>query len=334
MVKKIIYLLIILTCSFSYAEEKWQESSSGLKYKIEGISNAEIRKSKKAIEDWQKHTIKLFRQLDEMNINYQDLSYFQQAYEKIVFGLIYHYNVASGNKQGVPVAAVSPRSLMQKIGVRNGDIITSINDKSLVNDLESNSAGQWITALELTQLLKELDDGDYLSIEIIRDEQKILLESKVTSSKIPAVYLKANPLPAQLAASKADTVSNCGYIKSISQLAHSNELSPVEILSVNGKHINKRSSIKLSPGKYEIEVKEKFEKNQLLKKYIPKYHAGGRVLSRLKNKRYSVKTITLNVRKGKRYILAGRLKSGQIKTMTNYWKVDVSEENKACKESL
>ena len=100
MSKNIIIFLFILTNNQMTVADEWQKSDQGLKYKIEGVSNEDVEKSKGPIEIWQRQTSKLFSKLDELGVDYSNLNYQQMPFEKVVYGLIYSYSMVSVNKRG------------------------------------------------------------------------------------------------------------------------------------------------------------------------------------------------------------------------------------------
>jgi len=278
-----------------------------LQYIIEGLSNEEIQRSRKAVELWQKQTAKLFSELDELNIDYSDLNYQQMPFEKIVYGLIYSYDIKLSNPKGVPIVAVSPTSLMSKIGILNGDIISKINNVILTDINDSNSKGQWLAASNLTTKLKSLNDGDTLSIEVIRNNKTINLAGNVISAKTPYLTLSTT--------NSENKLSNCSYLRTLEKSKPLKNLYTAEILSIDGKQFNNRSTIKLLPGKHEIEVKE---------------HIQSRRLSNNIQIKYRKKVHVLNITEGRQLTVSALLNKELARDKNNYWSVDIIEIDKSC----
>jgi serine protease Do len=72
-----------------------------------------------------------------------------------------------GAPEGVLVASVAEGSVAQKMGVRAGDVITAVNESSVR------------TPADLRRRLQTLNDGDRISLAVVRDRKAQTLEGKV-----------------------------------------------------------------------------------------------------------------------------------------------------------
>jgi hypothetical protein len=306
-IKNILIILLLLNSYQAASDDNWQQNKLGMKYKIEGLSESELQTSKKAVELWQKQTAKLFATLNELNVDYSDFSYQQLPFEKIVYGLIYSYDIKSSNAKGVPIVAVSPGSMMSKIGIQNGDIIAKINHINLSDTMGTEANGQWLAATRLTEQLKSLKDGDSLSINIVRNNQAHVLTGNVISSKIPYFTLSIGD--------SEDEVSNCSYLRTLPNPKPFDNLYTAEILSINGSRFNNRSRIKLLPGTHEIEVKE---------------HIQSKKLSNNIQAKYRKKTHTINVVEGRQLTVSAYLNKELARDKDNYWSVNITDIEKHC----
>ncbi len=303
---KLILIVVLLALNLSaksFADTPLEDEE----YQIDNITEEEQQRASAALKQWRKQTEELFKQLQRLDIDYSGLEYSQPSSEKISFGLVYSYDAKVGSKKGVPIAAVSPMSLMHNLGVRTGDIITSVNKRSLKNQLESNSKEQWLTALILTEKLRSLSDGDTITVEIERSGNKISIQGLVESTKTPSFTLKVN--------TEASTLSNCGTVSTYYRAKKRLQLHPVEIISIDGERIRNRSSIKLSEGLHKLEVKEQIQ--------------SGRLSNNIRN-RYRIKSLEINVVNGVQYTIVSKFNEELARDKENFWEPTFIETNKAC----
>jgi serine protease Do len=72
-----------------------------------------------------------------------------------------------GAREGVLVASVAEGSVAQKMGVRAGDVVTAVNESSVRSPAD------------LRRRLQSLNDGDRISLAVVRDRKAQTLEGKV-----------------------------------------------------------------------------------------------------------------------------------------------------------
>lgn len=301
-------VVLILNLPNAVASD-WQVNQRGIEYQITSMSDSDRSKSQQAIETWQRQTADLFYQLNKLDIDYSTFEYQQKSFERISFGIVYSYDAANGSKNGVPISAVSPGGLMQKAGLKNGDIITAINGVSLENELQSNKKMQWTAAVSLTRELKKLNTDERFVVDIVRHEEPRKLHGQITTLRMPGLLLTATEV--------FDSDSSCGYLKTRYNPNRQSQLYQVEILSINQKRKRNNHRVKLSPGEYQIEVKELIR---------------NRRLSNNISINYRKKTISLTVEENKQYIISAYLNEELINDRENYWHPEITEEDMRCEE--
>ena len=302
-----LYLIVFVFLSYSIYSKSWQENNFGTKYRADGLSNEDFEKSQQAIEQWQKSTFELFRQLQELGVDYSEFNYQQYAQNKLLFGMVYSYDPDTGSKTGVPVAAVSPVGIMQDIGVENGDVIISINNISLKNNLEVNKKGQWLAAVKLTNILKNLNDGEQLEIKLVRNKKTILLIGAISGYHVPGFTLSLT--------GTLNVPSTCSYLRTIPRARAKASFYSAKIQKINGESVDERYDIKLPPGNYQIEVKENISNKRL---------------SDSIHWRYRSKILELRVVPGMRYTIASFFNKNAVRDKHNYWKPIVLEQERQC----
>lgn len=303
--------LICLSISFPLsAFSDWQQSAQGTEYKLEGITDEEKQKAKEALDSWQKQTTQFFRTLQALDISYDELIYTQKAYSKTEFGLVYRYDANSSSTLGVRVIAVSPLSFMQNIGVKNGDIIQRINGISLVNNLEKNDRGQLVAAVRLTEILKSLKETDPITLNVLRKKESIVLNGRVTSLHIPELKMVAKP-PIRM---EVDG-SNCAILSILDYDSPKKALFKVQLLSINDEDQRNFTSVKLKPGKYNVEIRENILDRRLSTRIpLP----------------YRIKTIEVTARPGRLYTLAAELQEDEVRNREKFWEAKVTEREVTC----
>jgi len=191
--------------------------------------------------------------------------------------------------------------------VVNGDIITEINGVSLNNKLQTNDNNQWTAAVKLTKQLKSLSDGDKVKFALIRNNQPMTLQGKITSFKTPLLKVAS--------AKDSQSVAGCGYLTTLYLYRPKTDLHKIQIMSINGKKRRLVNRVKLPPGDYQLEVKELIQ-NKRLSSSIPI--------------RYRLKTIDLTIEADKQYTLSALFKQGSARDKNNYWQPIVTEEDLSC----
>ncbi|TQV72797.1 serine protease [Aliikangiella marina] len=309
--KIVVVGIISLGMNFQvWADSDWQVNKQGVEYQIEGVSAEDQQKAQEALANWQKQTTQFFRTLQALDISYDELIYLQKAYSKIEFGLVYRFDTASSSPLGVPIVAVSPLSFMQALGVKNGDIVQEVNGISLENNLEKNERGQSEAAVKLTEALKSLAENDPITLKVVRKGELVSLNGRVSALSIPELKLVANaPIL------KEANGSNCALLTIIDYDSPGKSLFKVQLLTIDGNRYRNAASIKLQPGIYQLELREKILDRRL----------SARIQAR-----YRIKTIELNARPGKLYTLAAELQKDEVMNREKYWKPKVIERDTSC----
>jgi len=97
-----------------------------------------------------------------------------QGHELLVFGAC-----GNGNKRGIKINCVSPGSTAEEMGVKSGDIITTVNGKNL-----NNLPGKEASSLYY-QEIDALRDGDTISIVYLHKGQEIKKSGIIKSYNSP-----------------------------------------------------------------------------------------------------------------------------------------------------
>jgi len=309
---KIVLVSAIILCISAQAQAMyaWENSEQGFEFKVEGISKTDQLEAQEALKNWQKQTTQFFRTLQALDISYDEFVYMQQAYRKIEFGLVYRFDIASANKKGVLVVAVSPLSFMQKLGVKNGDVIFEVNGLSLANNLEKNDKGQSVAATKLTSFLKSLKENDAISLKVYRNDEPVLLSGNVSGLNLPEIKLVAKaPIL------KEANGSNCATVSTLDFDSPSKSLYKVQILNIDGRQFRSVPLTRLVPDRYQVQVRERILDPRLSVNLQP---------------RYRIKTLELVARPGKSYVLAAEFQKEHVKNKDKFWKLKVIEKDISC----
>ena len=112
-------------------DSDWQKSIYGFEYRIEGLELNRSPEEEQLILDLQGDIrgvlLDLMKERGIDSIPY--FVYEQKAHSSINTGLLFDWSYQDGvSEKGVLIIGVTPGSLMEKIGVKSGDIITKINE--------------------------------------------------------------------------------------------------------------------------------------------------------------------------------------------------------------
>ena len=316
---KKLYLLLIFICTSLQAENSvWKNNEKGVRYQLQGLTSEQEQKATKPLAMWQQQTTALFEELNRLNVPVNDLVYQQQAIEKMSFGLVYSYNTSTANVEGVTIAAVSPKSSMDKLGVQSGDVITSVNNTSLANKNNTDENGQLESAVLFTRVLKSIVDGNDLQLKLLRNGKPLALNTVMHAYKLPGFTLAVNEnININIAVNGANN-SNCGTLREITQLRPLKFIYAAEIIAIDGKRFIRSGRVKLTTGKHEIIIKE-FIQSRFLLSRIPK--------------RYRKKTVTIDVQAGVDYTIAAFFNKGNARDRENYWKPLVTGKSRKCNQT-
>lgn len=220
-------------------------------------------------------------------------------------GLLVDSSSAERAKGGLKVLAVTPGGTAERLGVRGGDVLVSVNDRSLAS-LGVDASGQPEAARLLRESVSAVPDGDSLALGVRRNERTFAVSGPVASVHVPAVRLTVG------AAASAATASGCGRISVFGQPPRSENLHEAKLVAVDGRlpGPTDATSFRLEPGTHTLTVGEGIES---------RYLSFNDRLRNAQSNRY--KTLTVEVRAGTTYFLAARLNQDRITESKDgaYW---------------
>jgi S1-C subfamily serine protease len=79
------------------------------------------------------------------------------------------WKIAEQQEPGALIMAVTPGSPADVAGLMAGDVVTSFNAESLVDDIRDPRMASMRAARKLVELCQDLEDGDRVSLEYVRD---------------------------------------------------------------------------------------------------------------------------------------------------------------------
>jgi hypothetical protein len=217
---------------------------------------------------------------------------------------------ASGARaaDGLHVIGTTPGGNAERIGLRSGDVLLSVNGVSLV--ALGGAAGEGARA---ARVLKEQVDASASSaairFSVLRDGRTIEKSGTLTVTDVPAVRLHIGVGVGEASAADGADVSSsvgCGRV-SIRDLAPRNEqLHAAAVTRIDGKSpgVSGQDTFRLSPGEHELEVGERIESRYL--GFNERMRSAGQVYKRLK----------IVVEPDRTYFIAARIDT----TQRNSWK--------------
>ena len=153
---------------------------------------------------------------------------------------------ASDGERGLPVLGTLAGGDAQALGVRAGDVLTSINGKPLAG-LGRAGDGTAAAVAVVRRELETLNDGGTLALTVERDDRTLELSRAVTPRFIPAMRLElgegalvastgAVAVPSAVAAAApAASYGACGRISVFHIAPRAQDLYPARILSIDGE---------------------------------------------------------------------------------------------------
>jgi membrane-associated protease RseP (regulator of RpoE activity) len=214
------------------------------------------------------------------------------------------------NKQkGAKVLSVAPESTANEIGVMSGDLVTSING----NQLSTNNIS------EIIKRLSKAEENSKLTIQVIRNGKKQLLEGKIKYIAIPNAKLIVGDKNTDMA-NNTSSESQCGRIREPFITPKLREdIHSARIQSIDGEDQPKgRDIFKLKPGLHVVGIHE----------FISDY--------RVKRKKHGIqfrKYITINIEPNTTYYVGAKfLPNKRLMTKDEqYWEPTVWKEvNQPC----
>ncbi|HUD41905.1 MAG TPA: PDZ domain-containing protein [Dokdonella sp.] len=220
-------------------------------------------------------------------------------------GLLVDSSSAERARDGLRVLAVTPGGTAERLGVRGGDILVSVNDRSLTR-LGADESGQPKAAQLLRDSVSAVPDGDALALGVRRNDRTFAVSGPVASVHVPAVRLTVG------AAATAATMTGCGRISVFGSPPRSENLHEAKLVAVDGRlpGPTDATSFRLDPGTHILTVGEGIE---------ARYLSFNERLRNAQSNRY--KTLSVEVEPGMTYFLAARLNPEKVTEAKDgaYW---------------
>lgn len=221
-------------------------------------------------------------------------------------GLLVDSSSAERARDGLRVLAVTPGGTAERLGVRGGDILVSVNDRSLAS-LGADATGQPKAALLLRDSVSAVPDGDALALGVRRNDRTFAVSGPVASVHVPAVRLSVGA-----AATATGGTGGCGRISVFGSPPRSEHLHEAKLVAVDGRlpGPTDATSFRLEPGTHILTVGEGIE---------ARYLSFNERLRNAQSNRY--KTLSVEVEPGMTYFLAARLNPDKVTEAKDgaYW---------------
>ena len=210
----------------------------------------------------------------------------------------------AATRDGVPVLGTLPGGAAQRLGLRAGDVITSVNGKSL--------AGGGFEPRVIEQLRAEVDalrEGGAIDFALLREGKPLNLAGEVKAQYLPAVRLElgeaalvaaAGPVAAgsTLAAPVAaqHAAGACGRISVFHTAPRSRQLYAAKILKLDGQIPGPytQDTFRVAPGHHVLVVAEQIDDEDLPTVYT-------------RARRNHEKVLEIDVQPGVTYMVASHL---------------------------
>lgn len=221
-------------------------------------------------------------------------------------GLLVDSSSAERARDGLRVLAVTPGGTAERLGVRGGDLLVSVNDRSLAS-LGADPAGQPKAAQLLRDSVSAVPDGDALALGVRRNDRTFAVSGPVASVHVPAVRLTVGAT-----ASATGATGGCGRISVFGSPPRSENLHEAKLVAVDGRlpGPTDATSFRLEPGTHILTVGEGIE---------ARYLSFNERLRNAQSNRY--KTLSVEVEPGTTYFLAARLNPDKLTEAKDgaYW---------------
>lgn len=222
-------------------------------------------------------------------------------------GLLVDSSSADRARDGLRVLAVTPGGTAERLGVRGGDLLVSVNAQSLAG-LGADASGQAQAARVLRDNVSAVPDGDALKLGVRRNDRTFAVSGPVASVHVPAVRLTVGAA----ANAGGGTASACGRISVFGDAPRSQDLHAAKLVTVDGRlpGPTDAAAFRLDPGEHTLTVSEGIES---------RYLSFNERLRNAQSNRY--KTLTIRVEPGTTYFLAARLNKDKVSEWKDgaYW---------------
>jgi hypothetical protein len=219
---------------------------------------------------------------------------------------------------GLVVLGTTPGGSAQALGLRAGDVITTVGEVSLAG-LGMQADGTAQAVMRLKSVLDGMLEGGRLTMDVLRDGRSVRFDGAVAARYLPPLRIElgegnlvgsiggaAAPLQ-QAAATAVGGDGSCGRISTFHVAPRSQRLYPARVLAVDGSIPGpaQQDTYRLPPGTHTIEVAEDINPGDLPTAFSRRRAESGR------------KTFTVVVEPGTTHLVAARLLDGS--GARDYW---------------
>ena len=164
---------------------------------------------------------------------------------------------ARKDRDGVHVLAITPGGAAEKMGVRSGDVLVAVNDRSLA---DSDSA-----ATLLRSTVEALPNGGALAFDVRRDTRMVSLNGTLSSIHLPAMRLTIGDGKQVATAGGSNVAGGCGRISDFDVAPHQQGLHAAKIISIDGVTPGPQGShsFRVSTGRHAVKVAELIDSRYL-----------------------------------------------------------------------
>jgi len=229
-------------------------------------------------------------------------------------------------RDGLRVLATTPGGNAERMGLRAGDVLLSMNGTELRN-LGSGSDGSAQAAARLRDEVNALGDGEALAFDVRRDGRTLAVKGALVSTWLPAMRLTIGSGVA-LAASdngRATAAGGCGRISIFDVAPRQQDLHAATLNQIDGRlaGVSGQTSFRVPAGVHVLEVGEAIENRYLSINDRQRNSAPNRY-----------KTLTVNVAANTTYFVAARLNPERRNEWKDgaFWEPVVwRESNESCR---
>ena len=178
-------------------------------------------------------------------------------------GLLVDSTSAERARDGLHVLGTTPGGSAERMGLRSGDVITTVNGRSLAG-LGSHAQGGSQAAVDLREAVEALADGAELAFDVRRDGRPLQLRGTPAGTWLPAFRLTigngTSTVP--LATTAA---SGCGRVSIVDVAPRQQGLHAVVLNRIDGRTagVGEQTSFRLPAGEHVLELGERIESRYL-----------------------------------------------------------------------
>ena len=153
-------------------------------------------------------------------------------------------DLAAAGAAGAAVLAVTPGGAAERAGLRSGDRVLALNGRRLQAGLDAEALHEALAA-----------EGGALVIELRRDGREMELRGVADSISLPGYQLL-------LAGAAGEAASRCGRVSVFDAFPRSQQVYPVVLIAIDGRHPGDGPAYRLTPGRHRLTVSEAIDDRQ------------------------------------------------------------------------